>query len=250
MKHILVISDNQKLAAFLISLIHQEQLSKFAKFEFRYSQTNKSPDSMIFLGFDPINVKNPDVVDFLLDEFDLILSIHCKQIFPLKLVSGIQCINLHPGLNPHNRGWYPQVFSIINKNPIGATLHLMTEDVDAGPIIAQQVAYIDSTDTSLSLYEKVQNIEFDLLRKNLSSIINGSANFYACPSQGNFNSLSDFNNLCKLDIDSVGTLREHIDLLRALTHGEFNNAFFIDDSGKKIYIKIQLALEIRSDIIK
>jgi len=35
-------------------------------------------------------------------------------------------------------------------------------------------------------------------------------------------------------------LAEHIDLLRALTHGGFNNAYFIDDKGKKIFVRLSL----------
>lgn len=243
MKRILVISDNPKLAKFLISLIHEEQLDQFAKFDYRYSASSKSPEAMISLGFDPINVKDSEVIDALLNDFSLILSIHCKQVFPVKLVSGISCINLHPGLNPHNRGWYPQVFSIINKKPIGATLHIMTEEVDAGPVIAQEKVYIHSSDTSLSLYEKVQEVEIKLLRENLKSIIEGNIGFNSCSSSGNFNSLNDFKKLCILDINSMGTLGEHIDLLRALTHGGFNNAFFVDAFGEKIYVRIQLTPE-------
>lgn len=243
MKRVLVISDNPVLAEFIMSLIHTDGLCQYATFEFRYSASNKSPSVMISLGFDSINLKDYDVVDNLICNYDLILSIHCKQIFPLKLVSCIRCINLHPGFNPYNRGWYPQVFSIINKKPIGATLHVMTENIDAGPIIAQQSVHIDSSDTSMTLYEKVRKIEFYLLKKYLKLLIDGNVEFDECQFQGNINSLSDFKNLCKLDVDSVGTLREHIDLLRALTHGEFQNAFFIDDSGVKVYIKLHFISE-------
>jgi hypothetical protein len=35
-------------------------------------------------------------------------------------------------------------------------------------------------------------------------------------------------------------LREHIDLLRALTHGNFGNAFFVDDGGNKVFVRLFL----------
>jgi len=46
-----------------------------------------------------------------------------------------------------------------------------------------------------------------------------------------------------LNLSSNGTLAEHIDLLRALTHGGFNNAWFIDREGNKIFVKLKLEKE-------
>ena len=63
-----------------------------------------------------IRVLDLDVLD---DEwmrhYKVGISAHCKQIFPAKLVENVRCYNIHPGYNPYNRGWFPQVFSIINK---------------------------------------------------------------------------------------------------------------------------------------
>ena len=40
--------------------------------------------------------------------YNLVMSIHCKQLFPTELVNNVRCVNVHPGLNPYNRGWFPQ----------------------------------------------------------------------------------------------------------------------------------------------
>ena len=37
---------------------------------------------------------------------------------------------------------------------------------------------------------------------------------------------------------------EHIDLLRALSHGDFKNAYFLDNKNEKIRVKIELKKEI------
>ena len=79
----------------------------------------------------------------------LIISLHCKQLFPKGLISTVKCINVHPGLNPHNRGWYPQVFSIINKRPLGATIHEIDEELDHGDVIAQKEVPVFSWDILL-----------------------------------------------------------------------------------------------------
>lgn len=245
MKRVLVISDNAKLLSSFIKLTNEQELGSIAFFDYRYSTINKTPDSMIALECKSIDVKEKSTIDWIVANFDLIFSIHCKQIFPPALISRVPCFNMHPGLSPHNRGWYPQVFSIINKKPIGATLHLMNEEVDAGPIVAQESVHVHSFDTSLSVYERVQEIEIELLRKNVKSLILGDMIDFQYPPPGNYNSINDFRNICNLRLDAVGTLQEHIDLLRALTHGDFNNAFFIDDSGNKIFVRIQLSSDDR-----
>src|SRR5574344_92238 len=93
----------------------------------------------------------------IVNAFDLVLSIHCKQLFPTEMVKTVKCINIHPGFNPYNRGWYPQVFSILNHQPIGATLHEIDEQMDHGNIIDQKQVYINSYDTSLTIYNRVLN---------------------------------------------------------------------------------------------
>ncbi|WP_448885303.1 dTDP-4-amino-4,6-dideoxyglucose formyltransferase [Citrobacter telavivensis] len=235
MKKILIISDNPSLASYILDYLVPEFPDFFI--EFNYSSANKTPEEMIKLGAKKINLKDKDA-DFA-REYDVIFSIHCKQIFPKEIVNSTLCVNVHPGLNPNNRGWYPQVFSIINKKPIGATIHVMNEDIDAGDIIIQEAVLIDPFDTSLELYNKVQEVEKKLLGKYFEKIIRKEFTKKTLKTEGNYNSISDFNKLCKLDLTHVGTLGEHIDLLRALTHGDFKNSYIENDDNIKKYVRIQ-----------
>ena len=191
-----------------------------------------------------LNFKNSLFIDYLISEYKLIISAHCKKIFPKKLVESTRCINIHPGYNPYNRGWFPQVFSILNKLPLGATIHEMDEELDSGDIISQEKVSINSSDDSLSLYNKVLQKEINLFQNDLDKIIEGSYNKIKPKSKGNLNLKKDFNNLCKLDLNSIGTMGEHIDLLRALSHGDFKNAYFLDNKNEKIRVKIELKKEI------
>jgi methionyl-tRNA formyltransferase len=118
----------------------------------------------------------------------------------------------------------------------------MNEEIDAGAVIAQKKVEIFPTDDSLKLYNRVQIAEKELLKEHLVSLIKGNYEVKEVPEPGNYNSISDFRKLCELDLDRKGTLSEHIDLLRALTHGDFNNAFFYED-GKKIFVKLTLETE-------
>jgi len=243
MKKVLVVSDNESLIRHIKEVVNENKIASIAAFDLFFSAANKNPGSLVKLGMAPINLKDEDVCEKVIESYDVVLSLHCKQIFPAKLVKNITCINVHPGFNPHNRGWYPQVFSIINKKPIGATIHVMDELVDHGPVIAQDKIQINDCETSFDVYNKVIELEKKLISNNLEIIVTGSYKAITPDQEGNYNSILDFNNLCCLDLNNVGTLRQHIDLLRALTHGHFNNAYYFED-GKKVYVQIKLVPEV------
>jgi len=174
----------------------------------------------------------------------LVLSLHCKQLFPAEMVKSIRCINVHPGYNPHNRGWFPQVFSILNNKKAGASIHEIDEQLDHGAIICQQEVQIEKWDTSLTAYLKIQDVEVQLLRENLTAILEGNYKTHVPIEEGNINLKKDFDSLCKIDLEKHVTMSKAIDYLRALTHGNYKNGYFIDENtGKKIYVTISLTPE-------
>ncbi|MBX2889187.1 MAG: dTDP-4-amino-4,6-dideoxyglucose formyltransferase [Ferruginibacter sp.] len=235
---VLILSDNELILDRFKKLVHAKSLPP-ALFSYSFSYNNKAMLAK-YEGADWIKpVKINTEVDEIVEKYDLVISLHCKQIFPPELIKKVRCINVHPGLNPYNRGWYPQVFSIINKLPAGATIHEIDEQLDHGPIIAQKPIKIECWDTSYTVYYKVLDAEFHLLDIHLESILNNSYTT-VIPHEGNVNLKKDFSQLCQLDLQQEGKLGEHIDLLRALTHGEYANAFFFDRDGNKIYVTISL----------
>lgn len=237
MKRVLIISDNVELVSFFKDLT--KTFLDTTAFDFKYSSINKAPGELVNLGMDGINVKNQVVIDNIIETYELIISAHCKQIFPEALVKNVRCINIHPGLNPYNRGWFPQVFSLLNKLPIGCTIHEMDVDIDHGDIIYQKEVEIREADTSKDLYLRVQEAEKSLIKKNLSTLLAGNYEKKKMHIDGNYNGIDDFKNLCKLDLDQIGTLKEHLDLLRALTHGQYKNAYFVVED-KKFFVSINI----------
>ena len=202
--------------------------------------TYQSPNGTIE-GVPHLHVR--DQVTSIIDKYDLVLSIHCKQIFPDELVIGSRCVNVHPGLNPHNRGWFPQVFSIINGLPSGVTIHEIDNELDHGPIIAQKEYTIQPWDTSGSAYAKIMALEKELLMEHFASIRNQTYMAIPPEEEGNLNYKKDFNKLKHIDMNQQGTFGEFINRLRALTHDNYNNAYYIEPSGKKVFVKLQLELE-------
>lgn len=71
--------------------------------------------------------------------------------------------NVHPSLLPKYAGGMDmnvhEEVLINNEKETGCTIHLVTEEVDAGPIILQKRCPVDPNDTPDTLKTKVQNLE-------------------------------------------------------------------------------------------
>ncbi len=75
-----------------------------------------------------------------------------KEIIDLPKIA---TINVHPSLLPKYRGPNPYIQTILHGEKIsGVTFHLMTTEIDKGPILAQQKIDILPMDTSKELKEK------------------------------------------------------------------------------------------------
>ena len=228
---VFVISDNRRIYEGVREILDSKVLVHGIEIDYFCARESKAliQDDLV-----PIELKS-EYQNLL--SYDLGFSCHSKQIFPAALVQALPCINLHPGFNPYNRGLYPHVFSMLNHMPAGATIHLMDRGIDTGAVIAQERVDIESSDTSLSLYEKIVNCELRLFGECIDSLLTGS--FEARPaSLGNYNSLSDFRRLCEIDLDKRVSMKEAIDLLRALSHPPFLNAYFLDSNKRKVFISL------------
>jgi methionyl-tRNA formyltransferase len=222
---ILIISDNVYIGKSVLSII----------------ENHKDPECLVTIsGSSLIDMKSEEQIRKIIEDNDLVISAHCKKIFPKILTDGIRCINIHPGFNPYNRGWYPQVFSLNNGLPLGATVHIIDDMLDHGDIIIREMIQIEDCDTSLSLYNKIVEKEIEIFERVFPDIVSNNIKTQTPEIEGNVNYKSDFDNLCRLDMNNIGTLREHLNLLRSLTHGEFSNAYFENSDGDKIYVSINL----------
>jgi len=241
MKRILVITDNGYMLKKFKTLLDENFQEISTSFDYCRSTTGLRT-KMYEEGLEElseINVKRE--WQAIIEKYSLVFSLHCKQIFPNELVKGVRCVNIHPGYNPYNRGWYPQVFSIIFGNIIGATIHEMDEKIDCGRIIARRTVQINSEDTSLEVYERVLVMELELLKENLSAILGNTYEAFLPENEGTFHTKKDFEQLCQLELSAKMRIGDVINLLRGLTHGNYPNAYFLDPDGNKVFIKVQLS---------
>ncbi len=84
-------------------------------------------------------------------------------------------VNTHPGLLPDTKGFYGQQiqqYVLDHKLPYaGQTLHVVSEDYDDGPIIAEHKVPVESGDTPETLFERVQAVEKQYLPKDIEGFI-------------------------------------------------------------------------------
>ncbi len=239
MKNVCVLTDNIYIFNNFQDIL-KERPDIDAHFDFYYTSWNKAFREMF--GEDgamkPLRLKDQDETFY--SRYDLFISLHCKQLFPEMMVNHHTCINVHPGYNPYNRGWFPQVFGIINKLPIGVTIHLMDAELDHGAILYQEELKLEDYETSKDIYQRILALEIRLMKEHLDEILAGTYTAKPMESEGNINMKADFDELCRLDLNETATYGEVIDRLRALTFAPYNNAYFYDQDGNKIYVGITL----------
>lgn len=69
-------------------------------------------------------------------------------------------LNTHPALLPAFKGWHPVRDALAHGVKVtGTTVHIATEDVDAGPILAQEAVPVQPGDTEATLHERIKAVE-------------------------------------------------------------------------------------------
>ena len=73
---------------------------------------------------------------------------------------GGRTLNTHPALLPAFKGWHAVRDTLAAGVKVtGCTVHLVTEEVDAGPILAQEAVPVLENDTEETLHERIKQVE-------------------------------------------------------------------------------------------
>lgn len=200
------------------------------------------PPEFVFSGKDALSAPS---VRTLLEELDLdfAVSVYWPWIMSSDLLSAFkETVNFHPALLPKNRGWYPHVFNLIQSTPAGVSLHRMAPEPDAGDVWAQRRVSILATDTAGDLYLRLQEAIEGLFFENWGAIARGEIT--PLPQNhtlASYNPKASINELDFIDIEKHFTGGELIRLLRARSFGDYGFAYFLDENGNKVYVRIRLA---------
>jgi len=83
-------------------------------------------------------------------------------------------LNTHPALLPAFKGWHAVADAIAAGVKLtGTTVHLATEAVDDGPILAQEAVPVLPDDTEASLHERIKAVERRLYPQTIRLFLEG-----------------------------------------------------------------------------
>jgi len=108
------------------------------------------------LGFVTVRSKRELIDGLTSAKFDIFISNGCPWILPItKLQTGNakRFVNIHPSILPDLRGVDPVPGALLFDRQSGATCHLMTDEIDGGPIIARAPIDVDSSIDCGLLYQ-------------------------------------------------------------------------------------------------
>ncbi|MFH0966851.1 MAG: formyltransferase family protein, partial [Methanobacteriota archaeon] len=171
---------------------------------------------------------------------DMAISLYFGYIFRKPFLDNfpLGCINLHPAYLPYNRGAYPNVWSIIDKTPAGATIHYVNEGVDSGDIISQKKIVTNITDTGETLHHRLESTCVELFKDTWPYILSGAIHpVQQTVHEGTFHKMSDVDKIDEIDLNQIYKAGDLINILRSRTFPPYKGAY-IRHNGKIFFITI------------
>ena len=93
---------------------------------------------------------------------------------PLFDAYGGRVLNTHPALLPAFKGWHAVRDALAAGVKVtGTTVHIATEAVDDGPILAQEAVRVEDGDTEATLHERIKAVERRLYPETIRAFLAG-----------------------------------------------------------------------------
>lgn len=107
-------------------------------------------------------------------EPDLVVLAGFMRILSAAFVKRFRTVNVHPSLLPAFPGGHAVRDAIDwGVKVTGCTVHLVDEEVDHGPIVAQQAVAVEAGDDEATLYARIQAVEHLLLPEAVRLLCSG-----------------------------------------------------------------------------
>jgi methionyl-tRNA formyltransferase len=164
------------------------------------------------------NVNDPKFVEYVKGlNIDLIAVYFFPQILKPAMLQTprLGVINCHPSLLPRYGGPHPAFWMLKNGESIaGVTVHMMTEGIDTGAIVAQQELLIGESETNGQLTQRQHRAATTLLTEAVNAMAQGTI----APKPQNIAERSYFGKMKASDtvVDWNGSAKQIANLWRAL----------------------------------
>ena len=176
---------------------------------------------------------------------DYIFGIHFPYIIskPLLSIPKVGFLNLHPAFLPYNKGWHTPSWAILDKTKYGATLHFMSNDLDAGDIIAQREIEVKQNVTANELYQSVLKVEEQLFKDSFTNLLTLKPTRTKQVKEGTSYNKKDLAKVQEIDLNEKIFASDLIDKLRALTTNNIDEAAYFIVDEKKYRVQVDIVPE-------
>lgn len=112
-----------------------------------------------------------------IDRPDYIITAGYDKILDPEILNipEIGTINIHFSPLPRHRGFFPVVWSLLEDQKAGITLHWVNNQLNTGDIIARDTVPISANDTAFDLYLKLSKLGMKMFKKYFPQILKGNA---------------------------------------------------------------------------
>ncbi|HXW04267.1 MAG TPA: formyltransferase family protein [Vicinamibacterales bacterium] len=176
-------------------------------------------------------------------EYLVCVHFPCILRRPVLAVAAGGVLNLHPAYLPYNRGWHTPTWTILDGTPAGATLHFMSEALDAGDIVHQEQIPVDPSDTADTLYQKLKALEVCVFRAGWRQLVEGRVR--RVPQAGDVATTHRRRDLFdpalqRIDLDAPTQAAELLRRLRALTTNRLDEAAYFERDGRRYRVQVSI----------
>jgi phosphoribosylglycinamide formyltransferase 1 len=127
-------------------------------------------------GFDRDGYTDEVVATLRARDIDLVVMAGFGTVMP-KAAAAFpgRLLNTHPALLPAFKGWHAVRDALAAGVKVtGCTVHVATEEMDEGPILAQEAVVVEPGDTEASLHERIKDVERRLYPATIRRFVEGT----------------------------------------------------------------------------
>lgn len=152
-------------------------------------------------------------------------------------------VNFHRSYLPYNRGLDPLQWALIEETPAGVSLHVMTEHVDAGPIVAQTVIPVRPDDDIGMLKDRADVELYELFRAAWPRLARGDlAGTPQDEDLATYHSQKDCDRVRRLELKDSLPARRLLNILRAYSSEALPAYFEVTPGGTRFAVRIRIGM--------
>ena len=172
---------------------------------------------------------------------EIVFSLNYWKIISPECISKVEngIINIHHSYKLRFRGRYSTSWAIIHARKDnnwwhGSTLHYVDSKLDNGSIIVSERCEINENDTAEILFDRVENLAFEMFKNNFHKMLIGEHNFMESDSEF-FYYGKDSNKNLKVDFNK--SIEEVYDFVRAWSFKDRPKPYYLFNK-KKIFLTL------------